>query len=55
MEVGPRNDKTTAGELEGPERARYVRALLSDLRALERMLAEGMFEKGISTIGAVAG
>ncbi|MBX3221720.1 MAG: CBS domain-containing protein [Labilithrix sp.] len=52
MEGGPRNDKTSAGELEGPERARYVRALLSDLRALERMLAEGRFEAGISTIGA---
>ena len=52
MESGPRNDKTSAGELEGPERARYVRALLTDLRALERMLAEGTFEKGVSTIGA---
>jgi CBS domain-containing protein/gamma-glutamyl:cysteine ligase YbdK (ATP-grasp superfamily) len=52
MEVGPLNDKTTAGELEGPERARYVRALLTDLRALERMLAEGKVEKGVSTIGA---
>ncbi|MBX3199038.1 MAG: CBS domain-containing protein [Labilithrix sp.] len=52
MEAGPRNDKTSAGELEGPERARYVRALLSDLRALERMLAEGMFEEGVSTVGA---
>jgi CBS domain-containing protein/gamma-glutamyl:cysteine ligase YbdK (ATP-grasp superfamily) len=52
MDVGPQNDKTSAGELEGPERARYVRALLTDLRALERMLAEGVFEKGVSTIGA---
>ena len=52
MEAGPMNDKTTAGELDGPDRARYIRALLTDLRALERMLAEGMFEKGIATIGA---
>lgn len=52
MEVGPRNDKTSAGELEGPERARYVRALLNDLRALERMLVEGIFERGVATIGA---
>ncbi len=52
MEVGPRNDKTTAGELEGADRARYVRALLTDLRALERMLAEGRFESGVSMIGA---
>jgi len=47
-----KNDKTSAGELEGPERARYVRALLNDLRALERMLAENRFEKGVSRIGA---
>lgn len=52
MDFGPKTDKTTAGELEGPERARYVRALLSDLRALERMLKEGTFEQGVSTIGA---
>ncbi len=45
-------DKTSAGELDGPERARYVRALLSDLRALERMLEEGTFESGVSMIGA---
>lgn len=51
-ETGPLTDKTTAGELEGPERARYVRALLTDLRALERMLAEGTFERGVSMIGA---
>jgi CBS domain-containing protein/gamma-glutamyl:cysteine ligase YbdK (ATP-grasp superfamily) len=52
MEVDPRNDKTSAGELEGAERAQYVRTLLTDLRALERMLVEGMFERGVSTIGA---
>jgi CBS domain-containing protein len=57
MEVGPRDDKprddkSSAGELEGAERARYVRALLTDLRALERMLAEGTFESGVSMIGA---
>ncbi len=52
MEAGPLNDKTTAGELQGAERARYVRALLTDLRALERMLAENRFETGVSTIGA---
>ncbi len=52
IDIGPKTDKTTAGALDGPERAQYVRALLTDLRALERMLAEGMFESGISTIGA---
>ena len=29
-----------------------MRALLSDLRALERMLAEGMFERGVARIGS---
>lgn len=52
MEPGPTSDKTSAGELQGEDRARYVRALLTDLRALERMLAEGKFEKGVPTIGA---
>ena len=47
-----KKDKTSAGELEGPDRARYVRALLNDLRALERMIDEGMFEEGVSMIGA---
>lgn len=31
---------------------RFVRAVLADLRALERMLVEGRFEKGIKRIGA---
>ena len=52
MEDASKQDKTSAGELAGPERAQYVRALLTDLRALERMLAEGMFEKGVTMIGA---
>jgi hypothetical protein len=52
MEVGPRNDKTSAGELEGAARAQYVRALLTDLRAMERMFEKGMFERGVSTVGA---
>jgi CBS domain-containing protein len=47
-----REHKTTTGELEGEERRRFMRALLSDLRALERMLAEGLFERGVARIGA---
>ena len=47
-----REHKTTTGELEGEERRRFMRALLSDLRALERMLAEGQFERGVARIGA---
>ena len=43
-----REHKTTTGELAGDERRAFMRALLSDLRALERMLAEGMFEKGVA-------
>jgi CBS domain-containing protein len=46
------NDKSRAATLDGAERRRYVRALLTDLRALERMLAEGMFERGVARIGA---
>lgn len=47
-----KNDKTSAGELQGPDRARYVKALLNDLRALETMVDEGVFEEGVSMIGA---
>ncbi len=45
-------DKTSVTELEGEALQRYMRALLADVRALERMLAEGMFEQGVSRIGA---
>ena len=44
--------KTTTGELVGDERRRFMRALLTDLRALERMLTEGMFERGVARIGS---
>ena len=47
-----REHKTTTGELLGDERRRFMRALLTDLRALERMLAEGRFERGVSRIGS---
>jgi CBS domain-containing protein len=47
-----REHKVTTGELTGDERRRFMRALLTDLRALERMLAEGMFERGVARIGA---
>lgn len=43
--------KQTTGELSSAERRRFMRSLLGDLRAVERMLAEGMFEKGVSRIG----
>ena len=46
-----REHKTTTGELSSGERRRFMRALLTDLRAVERMLAEGMFERGVQRIG----
>ena len=39
-------------ELEGSQLRLFTRKLLTDLRALERMLDEGMFETGIRRIGA---
>lgn len=47
-----REHKTTTGELSGEERRSFMRALLVELRALERMLAEDMFEKGVARIGS---
>ncbi len=47
-----REHKKVQGELEGEGRRRFTRALLTDLRALERMLDEGMFEEGPPRIGA---
>ena len=47
-----RAHKTLSGALAGDERRRYMRALLTDLRALEKMLAEGMFERDVLRIGA---
>ncbi len=43
--------KQTTGELTSVERRRFMRALLTDLRAVERMLAEGMFERDVARIG----
>jgi CBS domain-containing protein/gamma-glutamyl:cysteine ligase YbdK (ATP-grasp superfamily) len=48
---GTREYKSEAGELSTDERQRFMRALLSELRAVERMLAEGMFERGVQRIG----
>ncbi len=46
-----RSHKTLSGGLAGDERRRYMRALLTDLRALEKMLADDVFERGILRIG----
>jgi CBS domain-containing protein len=47
-----RGHKHIDGELEGKTRRSFMRALLNDLRALERMLQEDRFERGVSRIGA---
>ncbi len=47
-----RDHKQVEGELEGESRRRFTHAVLTDLRALERMLAMGLFEIGEPRIGA---
>ena len=47
-----REHKKTQGKLSGEERRRFMRAVLTDLRAMDRMHAEGAFERGVSRIGA---
>jgi CBS domain-containing protein/gamma-glutamylcysteine synthetase len=44
--------KKVESELEGEGRRKFTRDLIADVRALERMLAEGRFEKGTPRIGA---
>jgi CBS domain-containing protein len=47
-----RAHKLVQGELEGESRRRYMFALLQELQAMERMVNEGLFERGVSRIGA---
>jgi CBS domain-containing protein/gamma-glutamylcysteine synthetase len=47
-----RDHKNVEGGLEGEARRDYLHALLRDLRALERMVKEGLFERGVSRIGS---
>ncbi len=47
-----REHKKVEGELEGESRRRFTQAVLTDLRALERMIATDMFEVGEPRIGA---
>lgn len=44
--------KEVDGELSGELRRDYMQQLLSELRALERMVKGGAFERGVSRIGA---
>ena len=46
------HDRRSTAEFDGERRREFMRALLRDLRALERMLAEGMIEEGVRRIGA---
>ncbi len=47
-----RAHKHVRGELEGENRRRFMRALLAELRAMERMVESGSFERGVARIGA---
>ena len=44
--------KKTDGQFEGEARRTFMRAVLTDLRALGRMLEDGAFERGVQRIGA---
>lgn len=44
--------KEVDGELNGESRREYMHSLLSELRALERMVKGGAFERGVQRIGA---
>lgn len=47
-----RAHKKVQGDLEGESRREYMVALLRELQAMERMVKEGMFERGVQRIGA---
>lgn len=44
--------KSVRGELEGAERRQFTHAILRDLEALEALIANDAFERGVSRIGA---
>src|SRR5215467_7424393 len=47
-----RDHKEVELEQDGKWRGEFMHAVLADLRALERMLREGLFETGVRRIGA---
>ncbi len=51
-QAGTQAHKQVDGELNGETRREYMHAILSELRALERMVNEGAFERGVSRIGS---
>jgi CBS domain-containing protein/gamma-glutamylcysteine synthetase len=50
--MAPQAHKQVDGELVGEARRRFMGSLLNDLRALEQMVEQSMFERGVSRIGA---
>ncbi|MBL8786235.1 MAG: hypothetical protein JNJ59_15150, partial [Deltaproteobacteria bacterium] len=52
MSQTTREHKEVEGDQDAKKHREFMVALLNDLRALERMLAEGLFETGIRRIGA---
>ena len=44
--------KDVDGRLDGERQREFMSAILSDLRALERMIAEDQFDQGVRRIGA---
>lgn len=52
MSATTRPHKEVEVEHQGESRRRFMRAVLADLRALERMLKEGRLESGVRRIGA---
>ncbi|HLL22917.1 MAG TPA: hypothetical protein VK427_12345, partial [Kofleriaceae bacterium] len=47
-----RDHKDVDGKLEGERQREFMSAILADVRAVERMIAEDRFEKGVRRIGA---
>src|SRR3954470_23812265 len=47
-----RSHKQVDGALDGVARRDFMRAMLTELRAIEKMLAENAFERGVARIGA---
>ena len=52
MSQTTREHKDVDGRLDGQRQRDFMGAILADLRALERMLREGLFESGVHRIGA---
>jgi len=52
MSTTTREHKDVDGKLEGQRQREFTSAILADVRALERMIAEDRFEKGVRRIGA---